>query len=227
LSPAGGSVTPDRISKMLRNSLSAVACAVAACLLLPHSSSAQIRLIPQVGLYNQFSHLPQFRAGYQDFKKQSTLAYGGSLELGRPDKVSFRLNGLFATDSKSPVGSLGCQSSDDCARSTVAVGTATLAFRPIPQIILVTPYILAGGGVKRYDYTLSNLKDEGLKAFFKTQNQLTGHLGAGAEVNLGLLRLTAEVSDLISKYDDGQTTSTSSQTLQHDVFATVGLVIGD
>jgi hypothetical protein len=87
--------------------------------------------------------------------------------------------------------------------------------------------VLAGGGVKRYDYTLSNLKDEGLKTFFKTQNQLTGHLGLGAEVNLGLLRVTGEVSDLISKYDDGQNTSTSSDQLQHDVFATVGLVIGD
>jgi hypothetical protein len=125
-----------------------------------------------------------------------------------------------------PVGSLGCSGSD-CARSTVTSATGTLALRPIPNLIIVQPYLLAGGGVKRYDYTTENLKDEGLKTLLSDQNQLTGHLGVGAEVNLGLIRLTGEVADLLSKYDDGQNSSTTSDQLQHDVFATVGLVIGD
>lgn len=211
---------------MLRTILRAATCAVLACALLPRSGAAQIRLIPMAGLYNQFTDLPSVGSGYRDLKKKASFAVGGALELGRPDKVSFRINGMYATESQVPVGSVGCTGSD-CARSTVGAATATLALRPIPNLIIVQPYLLAGGGVKRYDYTTQNLKDEGLKTLFNDQNQLTGHLGVGAELNLGLFHVTGEVSDLLSKYDDGQNNSTTSDQLQHDVFATVGLVIGD
>lgn len=210
---------------MLRAILRATACAALACTLSVRPGAAQIRLIPQVGLYNQFTHLPTVSGGYDELKKKASLAFAGALELGRPDKVSFRLNGLYATASEVPVGSVGCTGSD-CARSTVGAATATLALRPIPNLIIVQPYLLAGGGVKRYAYTLENLRDEQLGTFFKDQNQLTGHLGVGVEVNLGLLRVTGEISDLLSKYDDGQSGGTASDELQHDIFATVGLVIG-
>ena len=211
---------------MLRATLRAAACAILACALLPRSGAAQVRLIPMAGLYNQFSDLPSVGSGFQNLKKEASWAYGAALELGKPDKVSFRVNVLHATESEVPVGSVGCSGSD-CARSTLTSATATLALRPIPNLIIVQPYALAGGGVKRYDYTTQNLKDEGLKTLLSDQNQLTGHLGVGAEVNLGLVRLTGEVSDLLSKYDNGQSTSSSSDQLQHDVFVTVGLVIGD
>jgi len=135
------------------------------------------------------------------------------------------VNLLRATDSEVPVADIGCQGSD-CARSTVSSATATLALRPIPNLILIQPYLLAGGGVKRYDFTKQDLQNGGLEAILSDQNQLTGHLGAGVEVNLGLLRVTGEVSDLLSKFDDGQNTSASDE-LQHDLFFTVGLVIGD
>jgi len=211
---------------MLRTTLRAAACAVLACALLPRSSAAQIRLIPQVGLYNQFSDLPSVGTGFQDVKKKASLAYGGALELGKPDKVSFRVNVLHASDSEVPVGSVGC-SGTDCARSTLTSATATLALRPIPNLIIVQPYALAGGGVKRYDYTKQDFQQEGLRSLFNDQNQLTGHLGVGAEVNLGLVRVVGEVADLVSKYDNGQNTSSSSDQLQNDMFMTVGLVIGE
>jgi hypothetical protein len=211
---------------MLRAMTRLTACATLAGALLVTPAAAQMRLIPQVGLYQQFSELPSIRAGADEIKKEASFAFGVALELGQPDKVSFRVNVLHATESDVPVTDLGCQSQEDCARSTVSSATATLALRPLPNIILVQPFLLAGGGVKRYDYTTQNLRDEGLRTLLSDQNQLTGHLGLGAEVNLGLLRLSGEVSDILSKYDDGQNTSASDE-LQHDVFVTVGLVIGD
>jgi hypothetical protein len=210
---------------MLRAMIPATACAALACALSVTPAAAQMRLIPQVGLYSQFSEFPKASAGVDEVKKSSSLAFGAALELGTPDKVSFRVNVLHATDSEIPVGDIGC-AGDDCARSTVSSATATLALRPIPKIILVQPYGLAGGGVKRYDFTKEDLQNEGLSSVLSDQNQLTGHLGLGVELSLGLVSLTGEISDLLSKFDDGQNTSESDE-LQHDMFFTVGLVIGD
>ncbi|MSR35633.1 MAG: hypothetical protein EXR95_03165 [Gemmatimonadetes bacterium] len=210
---------------MLRAMIPATACAALAYALSATPAAAQMRLIPQVGLYSHFSSFPSVSAGARDLKKSASLAFGASLELGRPDKVSFRVNVLHATDSAVPVGAIGCSGSE-CARSTVSSATGTLALRPLPNIILVQPYLLAGGGVKRYDFTKGDLQSEGLGSVLSDQNQLTGHLGGGIEVNLGLLRVTGEISDLLSKFDNGENTSESDK-LQHDMFVTVGLVIGD
>jgi hypothetical protein len=212
---------------MIRATILTAASAALAIALLPSPASAQLRLIPQVGLYQPFTELPSPGSGFNDIKRKGSFAFGASIELGQPDNVSFRVNVLHATESEVPVSqvTVGCQS--DCARSTLTSATATFVIRPLPNIILVRPYLLAGGGVKRYDYTKQDFQQEGLRSLFSDQNQLTGHLGLGAEVNLGLVRLVGEVADLVSKYDNGQNTSTSSDQLQNDVFMTVGLVIGD
>jgi hypothetical protein len=212
------------MNPMLGATIRAAALATICGALAAAPAAAQMRLIPQVGLYQQFSEFPPLRAGADEIKKEASLAFGLGLELGQPDKVSFRVNVLHATESEVPVEGVGCQA--DCARSTVSSATATLVLRPIPNIILVQLYALGGGGVKRYDYTLENLQDEGVRTLLNDQNQLTGHLGLGAEVNLGVVRVVGEVSDLLSKYDDGQNTSESDK-LQHDLFVTVGLAIGD
>ena len=199
---------------------------LAAALLLLVSAqpaAAQLRLIPQIGLYTPFAELPKPQTVAGELKKDGTFAFGAALELGTPDKVSFRVNALHATDSEVPVTDLGCD--EDCARSSVTTATATLALRPFPNIVLVQPYLLAGGGVKRYDFTREDLSNEGLEAIFSDQTQLTGHLGFGAEVNLGVARLVGEVSDLVSQFDvEGDLFESSD--LQHDVYFTIGMVIG-
>jgi hypothetical protein len=201
-----------------------ITAVAAAALLAPASASAQFRVIPQVGLYMPFSDLPSPSEGIEVGKKDATLAFGVALELGTPDAVSFRINLLHATDSEVPVEGVGCQA--DCARSTLSAGTATLALRPIPNLVLVQPYFLLGGGVKRYDFTQDDLENEGLEAVLNDQNQLTGHLGVGAEVNLGLARLTGELGGLVSQFDTEDDLAESDD-LQWDLFLTVGLVIGD
>ena len=200
------------------------AVAALALLFAARPADAQLRLIPQVGLYTPFSSLPAPRAGADELEKEGTLAYGASVELGTPDAVSFRINVLHATDSEIPVTDVGCD--EDCARSTVTAASATLALRPIPTLILVQPYLLLGGGVKRYDFTRQNLQDEGLEAILNDQNQLTGHLGIGAELNLGLVRLVGEISNLVSEFDAENDLGEEDTDLQHDFFFTIGLVIG-
>ena len=100
-----------------------------------------------------------------------------------------------------------------------------MALRPLPSLLLIQPYLLLGGGVKRYDFTRDDLLGEGLRSVLSDQNQLTGHLGLGAEVNLGLLRLVGEITDLVSRFEVDEGLG-DGEGLQHDVFFTVGLVIG-
>src|SRR5262249_16715077 len=119
---------PETGRIMFRATLRAAACAVLACALVPRSGAAQVRLIPQAGLSDQFSKFPSVGSGFSDVKKKSSFAYGAGMELGKPDKVSFRINVLRATDSEVPVGSVGC-SGTDCARSTVTTATGTLVLR--------------------------------------------------------------------------------------------------
>ena len=107
----------------------------------------------------------------------------------------------------------------------MSAATATLALRPIPALIAVQPFLLLGGGVKRYDFTRSSLQDEGLSSVPSDRNQLTGHPGAGAELNLGLIRITGEISDVLSWFDTEEDPDTDAE-LQHDTFLTVGIVLG-
>ena len=201
-----------------------IVCAVASLLLVgAQPAAAQLRLIPSVGLYSPFGELPSPGAGVDDLKKDGSFAFGAALELGTPDKVSFRINAMHATDSEIPYTEVGCD--EDCARSTVSAATATLALRPLPVIVVAQPYLLLGGGVKRYDFTREDLENEGVNAILNDQNQLTGHLGLGVELNLGMVRLVGEVSDLVSQFDV-EDDLFESDDLQHDVFFTVGLVIG-
>lgn len=196
----------------------------AAALLAPAAADAQLRFIPQVGLYAPATDLPSLDEAIE-IEKESTLAFGLAVEFGNADATSLRVNVLHATDSEVPVADVGCE--EDCARSSLTAATAAVVLRPLPNLILVRPYLLAGAGLKRYDFSRDDLEDEGLRAVLNDQNQLTGHLGVGAEVGLGLVRLTAEVSDLISDFETDDVPENEQESkLQHDFFLTLGVVIG-
>ena len=86
---------------------------------------------------------------------------------------------------------------------------ADLVFRPLPRLVVAQPYLLAGAGIKRYssDNTFDDTTD------------FTGHLGAGADMNLGRVTVLVEVSDYISGF---QATQGDDTRLQNDVFVMVG-----
>lgn len=202
----------------------AIAAAAGACVLAwtPSPGSAQLRLLPQVGLYAPLSDLPEPSSAVEIGERESSLAYGLGLEFGGENRVSFRANVLHATDSEIPVGEIGCRGGE-CARSTLTAATFTLALRPLPELVLLRPYFLAGGGVKRYDFERADLEDEGARAVLSDQNVLTGHLGVGLEVDLGILTLAAELSDVVGDFESDRA---GGSDLQHDMFFMVGIILG-
>lgn len=203
-----------------------VAALSLAGLAAPPEVSAQVRLIPQAGLYVPVSDLGRVGSGSEAVEiadGESTLGLGLSLELGAARALSFRVNGVYGTGSDVPVGGIGCP---DCSvRSTVALLTGSVVLRPLPELVILRPYLQAGAGLKRYDFDEDDLDDEGLDAFLSDQNELTGQLGVGVELDAGFGRLLFEVSDFVSGFDLGDDDSAEENT-QHDFFVTVGLAIG-
>ncbi len=76
--------------------------------IVPAAASAQggVRLIPQVGLYAPVSDLGSASSvdgAVEIGERESTLGFGLALELGARNTVSFRLNGVYGTESEVPV----------------------------------------------------------------------------------------------------------------------------
>jgi hypothetical protein len=183
-------------------------------LALPVSAAGQVRLIPQVGLYAPTTELPSLDGAVDFGKRESSLAFGVAVEL-----ASLRVGVLHATEGEIPIDGVGCT---DCARSTLTTATASLVIRPLPEIALVRPFVLLGGGVKRYGFTADDLDDEGVEAVLSDENDLTGHLGLGAELGLGGLSVLVEVQDLVSRFD----AEGVDARFQHDLFFTIGVALG-
>ncbi len=204
----------------------AVCALIGVCLgvaTLPAAADAQLRLVPQAGLYAPVSDLGTVNTvdGARSVgTRDASFAYGLGAELGNPQGTSVRLTGLLGSGSEVPVGGVGCTGSACDARSTVATLTGSVVLRPIPRIVLVRPYLVAGGGLKRYDFEYDEETDV-REALGDDSNEVTGQLGVGVEWNLGLLDGTVELSDYVSPsvLEDGGET-------QHDFFLTVGIFIG-
>lgn len=203
-----------------------VAALSLASLAAPSEAAAQVRLIPQAGLYVPLSDLGRVGSGSEAVEiadRESTLGLGLSLEIGAAQTVGFRVNGVYGTTADVPIGGVGCP---DCSvRSTVALLTGSVVLRPLPQLAVLRPYLQAGAGLKRYDFDEDDVDDEGLDAFLNDQNELTGQLGVGVELNAGFGSLLLEVSDFVSGFDLGDDDSAEENT-QHDFFLTVGLALG-
>ncbi len=203
----------------------AAALLVAASVLIPQAADAQLRFTPRVGLYAPLGDLGQVDSGSDAVElgeRESTLAFGLGIELGDGSGTAFRLDGFYATESEVPVEGVGCAPGECSPRSTLAAVTGSVVLRPLPSLAVVHPYLLAGGGLKRYDFEEEDLRAEGLDAFVSDQNQWAGHVGLGAEVRLGVVRAVVELSDLFGPFegeDDGGD-------FQHDLFLTIGIVVG-
>ena len=189
--------------------------------LLPGAGAAQFRIIPQVGLYASVSDLGTVDSsdGIRTVGEQETsLAYGLTLEFASDNLLALRLTGLYGSDSEVPVGGIGCSGSACDLRSTLLGLSASAVLRPIGTGSPFRPYILAGGGMKRYDFEF--FSDTQIKDAFGDESQAAGVLGVGFDWNLEILRGNLEVVDYISGsvLEDGDR--------QHDFFLTVGLILG-
>jgi hypothetical protein len=190
-------------------------------LLLPAPGQAQTRLIPQVGLYASISDLGTVDTadGIRTVGEQETsLAYGLTLDMAYARTVGYRLTGLYGTRSEIPVGGIGCSGSECDLRSTLLGLSASVVLRLLPVSSPFRPYLLAGGGMKRYDFEFDS--DSQLKDAFGDESKASGVLGAGFDWSLGILKGNLELTDYISGsvLEDGDR--------QHDFFLTVGLILG-
>lgn len=199
-----------------------LAAALATFALPPAAADAQLRVIPQAGLYAPVSDLgtvSTVEGARTVGDRDASFAYGLSAELGSGDGTTVRLTAMYGSDSEVPVGGVGCVGDACRLQTTVLNATASVVLRPLPRIILVQPYLLAGGGLKRYGFDPRG--DEALRSAFDDESKVTGALGVGLDWTLGVLSGTLEVTDYVS----GAVLDEEGDA-QHDFFVTVGLHLG-
>ena len=182
---------------------------------------AQTHFIPQLGLYASISDLGTVDSADEARavgEHETSLAFGLTLDFASDNTVGFRVTGLYGTRSEIPVGGIGCAGSACDLRSTLLGVSATAVLRLLPPVSPLRPYLLGGGGIKRYDFEFDS--DSQLNDAFGDESQATGVLGAGFDWNLGILKGNLELTDYISGsiLEDGDR--------QHDFFLTVGLILG-
>ena len=186
--------------------------AILALALMPRVSHAQgISITPQIGVYVPANNLDSLRSGAQQVrvKREGDLALGLNIDLGF-------LRGTVAYASaaklnqKSTIGGTETQ----VGEGKLLAVAGDIVLRPIPRLIVVQPYLLAGAGLRRANYSYD---DDGLaNAFPKDDSDFALHAGVGADVMLGPVGVSAELTDFISKNSD-------DKWKQHDGFGFVGL----
>lgn len=185
--------------------------ALALLVAVPALASAQVRIVPQVGLWAPLSDLPSAEDAVTVGERESSLAFGLAAEMG-----SLRVGVLHGTGSDVPVSGVGCT---ECPTSTVTTLTGAFLLRP-GILPMVNPYVLLGAGVRRMDFDREDLEEEQFDAIFSDQNDLAGHLGVGVDLSLPIMDLRVELSDVVSRL----TGSDDESEIQHDLFLMLGLV---
>lgn len=210
-----------RAARMWLLSLPLALCAVAA------DAGAQVpgisvQLVPKIGAYLPVSDLAEAQSGAQTIAKEleASLAIGLGVELDLPMlPVNLRGNLEYATGSEVSSEGVGAEANE----TTLLVVVGDVVFRPLPRIVVVQPYLLAGAGLKRYDFDIQ----EGTATAFDDESDFTFHLGVGVDIKLGPIALLAEVSDYISKFEPANgTTGESESKTQNDLFGMVGFKVG-
>lgn len=178
---------------------------------LPQTSQAQISVTPQIGFYVPGDDFESIRAGADSIRvnKEGSLALGLNVNFGM-------LRGSIAYASAATLNRSGASGAEVGEGKLIAVA-ADLVLRPIPRLLVLQPYLLVGGGLRRadYDFDTETLAD----AFPENESEFAFHAGIGADVALGGLGITAEITDFISK-------DAEDKWGRHDAFGFVGLKLG-
>lgn len=206
-----------------------VGLAVALATLVPAAgplAAQRAELIPQLGLFEGLSSMgtaeDEEGSAFTLGERERGFAYGLAVQFGAHTPAGVRGSVLLGTGSDVPVTGPGCSAEDACTiENSLRVITGALVLRPLPGLVVVRPYVLAGGGWKRFGFDESELETRGLEMAIEDQTNTAWQLGVGVEVGLGVTAGVIELSDYISGFDveeergDGKT--------QHDLFLTVGL----
>ena len=179
----------------------------------------ELKLNPRIGLYVPMTDLGEqtFGGAATTAKLDNSLAIGlgAELQLGALP-FGIRANLDYATASKVNIETGGVE--EEGSNTTLLAVVGDLVFRPLPRIVVLQPYLFAGGGLKQYDFETESAGE------FESESDPTVHLGFGLDFGLGPLALNAELSDYISWFE--LTEAEDSSEMQHDLFVTVGFSIG-
>jgi len=187
----------------------------------------EVELVPKVGFYAPAADLQAARdaAGEIVDERGGSLAVGLALDIGVPlAPVSFRVGADYVTSSEFTYAEEGGDL-EATGEQTMLALAGDIVLRPLPRLIVVQPYLLAGAGVKRYDFSFSEPDGETTieEAFPESQTDFTIHAGVGLDLGIGPIALVAEVSDYLSWYE---AEGAEESEMQNDLFLMAGVRLG-
>jgi len=184
----------------------------AAAMLAPVAAQAQgISLTPSVGMYIPASDLYALRDGATQatIDKEGTFALGMNIDFGM-------LRGTVAYASGAQINQRGVTNQENIGDGKLLAVAGDLVLRPIPRLLIVQPYVIAGAGFRQENYSYN---DSGISgAMPADQRDFALHAGLGADISLGRFAVVAEFSDFITKDEE-------DKWKQHDGFGFVGLKV--
>ncbi len=201
--------------------LAAAALALAAAPVRGQGDGLDVRVVPRVGLYESLTSLAEI----EEAGRTAAAELGGSLAIGLSAQVDLGVMPIgirgtvdYATGSKIYWDEDGLRTEE--GEATVLSAAADVLVRVLPRTFILSPYLFAGGGLKQYEFMLS--QDSSIEEF-QDESDPTFHFGLGLDIGLGPLALNAEVGDYVSWFEPDPTLEARPQ---HDIFATIGVSIG-
>jgi hypothetical protein len=175
----------------------------------PAAASAQIHVTPAMGAFVPAGDLRQLRdeADQRRLQREGTLGLGLNVDAGW-------LRGSLAYATGATINERGVGGRDAIGDGSVLAVAADVVIRPLPRLI-VQPYLLAGAGLKRQDYSFDR-EGVGANPLPRDRSDFALHAGLGADIMFGGIGIMAEITDFISRNEEGAFG-------QHDAFALVGL----
>lgn len=85
------------------------------------------------------------------------------------------------------------------------------------------PYVVAGGGVRRYGFSQAELEGGFADAFSEDVSRFVVHLGAGLDASFRGLAVTAEFGDYFGRIPKSGTSFEPVQGIQHDLTGSLGI----
>jgi len=197
--------------QLKRLAIGAIAFGIAA---IPAGVGAQggVSITPMVGAYVPAGSFGEIREAANDLEREreSTFGLGLNAEIGW-----LRASLAYATGAQ--INESGVANRNNLGEGSVLVGTAAAVIRPIPRLLIVQPYLVAGGGFKNQNFNYDDETDVS-DAFPEDETDLTLHVGLGADIALGRFSIIAEISDFISQNNEDDWNV-------HDAFGFVGLKV--
>lgn len=188
----------------------------------------EVQLVPKVGFYSPAADLEAAAdaAGEIVDDRGGSLALGLALDLGVPlSPLNVRIGFDYVTASEFTYADTTGADVEANGEQTMLAIAGDVILRPIPKLLIVQPYLLAGAGVKRYDFSFadaaagSDVED----AFPESETDFTVHAGIGLDAGIGPVALVAELSDYVSWYE---AEGAEGSEMQHDLFIMAGVRVG-